>query len=91
MVVLGLSSPDAPMHKDTTPLSERIVELIIPVIVAAIVSWLTTISTLQVEVAEVRKTEEAHFQEIQRAVLRLEGQISTLTTYLINRSHEPEP
>lgn len=54
-------------------------------IVSALVAYYTTLGTLQQRVAAIESTEKAHFEELMRAVSRIETDVRDVKRVLIER------
>ena len=70
----------------TSPLNGKTGELlrfVAGLALAGLVSYFTAMQALSVQIAEVRKVEEAHFDELKRAVERVDGQLLRVNDYLL--------
>lgn len=63
-------------RNDETSIAAEIAKVVIPVLLAWGIAYITAQSTVATEVAVVRATENAHFEEIQRTLKRLDDWIS---------------
>lgn len=61
----------------------EVVRFVIGLGLAGLVSYFTAMQTLSVQIAEVRKVEEAHFDELKRAIERIDGQQQRTNEFLL--------